>query len=265
MTPILYEKDEIDFTSQGLGSLVEIYDADVAEQRNGLLQFTASYPVTGVRYDDISVGRIILVKPNQRDEPHAFRITSTDLDIMGHNVMIEADSITYDLNHNIVKHVSVNGQSGQAMMTALQTAVVNPSIFTFYSDITHVSSTSLDYVNPMEAVMGVKGSFLQIWGGELKRENRRVAMFNRRGRDNVATFRLGKNISGLKYKVDISSLVTRILPIKSVQENDTTTYLEGTPVSSQYINSYEQIYTIKVDFTDDTIKTVDDLNKASAN
>lgn len=265
MTPILYEKDEIDFTSQGLGSLVEIYDVDVAEQRNGLLQLTASYPVTGVRYSDISVGRIILAKPNQRDEPHAFRITSTDLDIMGHNVMIEADSITYDLNHNIVKHVSVNGQSGQAMMTALQMAVVNPSIFTFYSDITHVSSTSLDYVNPMEAVMGVKGSFLQIWGGDLKRENRRVAMFNRRGRDNVATFRLGKNISGLKYKVDISSLVTRILPIKTVQENDATTYLEGTPVSSQYINSYEQIYTIKVDFTDDTIKTVDDLNKASAN
>lgn len=265
MTPILYEKDEIDFTSQGLGSLVEIYDVDVAEQRNGLLQLTASYPVTGVRYDDISVGRIILAKPNQRDEPHAFRITSTDLDIMGHNVMIEADSITYDLNHNIVKHLNVSGADGQTMMSALKNAIVNPSIFTFYSDITHVSSTSLDYVNPMEAVMGVKGSFLQIWGGELKRENRRVAMFNRRGRDNVATFRLGKNISGLKYKVDISSLVTRILPIKSVQENDTTTYLEGTPVSSQYINSYEQIYTIKVDFTDDTIKTVDDLNKASAN
>lgn len=265
MTPILYEKDEIDFTSQGLGSLVEIYDADVAEQRNGLLQLTASYPVTGVRYDDISVGRIILAKPNQRDEPHAFRITSTDLDIMGHNVMIEADSITYDLNHNIVKHLNVSGADGQTMMSALKNAIVNPSIFNFYSDINHVSSTSLDYVNPMEAVMGVKGSFLQIWGGELKRENRRVAMFNRRGRDNVATFRLGKNISGLKYKVDISSLVTRILPIKSVQENDTTTYLEGTPVSSQYINSYEQIYTIKVDFTDDTIKTVDDLNKASAN
>lgn len=265
MTPILYEKDEIDFTSQGLGSLVEIYDADVAEQRNGLLQFTASYPVTGVRYDDISVGRIILAKPNQRDEPHAFRITIADLDIMGHNVMIEADSITYDLNHNIVKHLNVSGADGQTMLSALKNAIVNPSIFTFYSDITHVSSTSLDYVNPMEAVMGVKGSFLQIWGGELKRENRRVAMFNRRGRDNVATFRLGKNISGLKYKVDISSLVTRILPIKSLQENDTTTYLEGTPVSSQYINSYEQIYTIKVDFTDDTIKTVDDLNKASAN
>ncbi|MGX7043306.1 phage tail spike protein [Leuconostoc holzapfelii] len=201
MTPILYEKDEIDFTSQGLGALAEVYDVDVAEQRNGLFQITAKYPVTGIRYDDISVGRIILAKPNQRDEPHAFRIVNTELDVMGYSLMIEADSITYDLNHNIVKHLNVSGADGQTMMSALKNAIVNPSIFNFYSDINHVSSTSLDYVNPMEAIMGVKGSFLQIWGGELKRENRRVAMFNRRGRDNVATFRLGKNISGLKYTV----------------------------------------------------------------
>ncbi|MCH3934347.1 MAG: gp58-like family protein [Leuconostoc mesenteroides] len=263
MTPILYEKDEIDFTSQGLGSLVEIYDVDVEEQRNGLLQLTASYPVSGVRYADISVGRIILAKPNQRDDVHAFRIVSTELDISGYAVTIEADSITYDLTHNLVKHLNASG-NGQAFMTALKNAVVNPSIFAFYSDIVTSSTTSLDYVNPMEAIMGTTGSFLQIWGGELKRENRRVAMFNRRGRDNVATFRLGKNISGLKYSVDISSLVTRIIPTKSVQNDDqTTTTLEGTPVDSQYINNYEQIYTLPLEFTDDSIKTVADLNVAA--
>lgn len=263
MTPILYEKDEIDFTSHGLGSLVEIYDVDVQEQRNGLLQLTASYPVSGVRYADISVGRIILAKPNQRDDVHAFRIVNTELDISGYALMIEADSITYDLTHNLVKHLVASG-NGQSFMTALKNAVVNPSIFAFYSDIATSSTTSLDYVNPMEAIMGTTGSFLQIWGGELKRENRRVAMFNRRGRDNVATFRLGKNISGLKYSVDISSLVTRIIPTKSVQnDNQTTTTLEGTPVDSQYINNYEQIYTLPLEFTDDDIKTVADLNAAA--
>ncbi|MCT4390238.1 phage tail spike protein, partial [Leuconostoc falkenbergense] len=172
MTPILYEKDEIDFTSQGLGSLVEIYDVDVEEQRNGLLQLTASYPVSGVRYADISVGRIILAKPNQRDDVHAFRIVSTELDISGYSVKIEADSITYDLTHNVVKHLVASG-IGQAFMTALKNAIVNPSIFAFYSDISTSSTTSLNYVNPMEAIMGTTGSFLQIWGGELKRENRR--------------------------------------------------------------------------------------------
>ncbi|OQJ73324.1 hypothetical protein BMS77_02055 [Leuconostoc pseudomesenteroides] len=263
MTPILYEKDEIDFTSQGLGSLVEIYDVDVEEQRNGLLQLTASYPVSGVRYADISVGRIILAKPNQRDDTHAFRIVSTELDISGYAVKIEADSITYDLTHNVVKHLVASG-NGKAFMTALKNAIVNPSIFAFYSDIATSSTTSLNYVNPMEAIMGTTGSFLQIWGGELKRENRRVAMFNRRGRDNVATFRLGKNIAGLKYSVDISSLVTRIIPTKSVQnDNQTTTILEGAPVDSKYISNYEQIYTLPLEFTDDTIKTVADLNAAA--
>ncbi|WP_273752809.1 phage tail spike protein [Leuconostoc mesenteroides] len=263
MTPILYEKDEIDFTSQGLGSLVEIYDVDVQEQRNGLLQLTASYPVSGVRYADISVGRIILAKPNQRDDVHAFRIVSTELDISGYAVTIEADSITYDLTHNVVKHLVASG-NGQSFMTALKNAVINPSIFAFYSDIATSSTTLLNYVNPMEAIMGTTGSFLQIWGGELKRENRRVAMFNRRGRDNVATFRLGKNILGLKYSVDISSLVTRIIPTKSVQNDDqTTTTLEGIPVDSQYINNYEQVYTLPLEFTDDTIKTVADLNAAA--
>ena len=263
MTPILYEKDEIDFTSQGLGSLVEIYDVDVEEQRNGLLQLTASYPVSGVRYADISVGRIILAKPNQRDDVHAFRIVSTELDISGYAVKIEADSITYDLTHNVVKHLVASG-IGQAFMIALKNAIVNPSIFAFYSDIATSSTTSLNFVNPMEAIMGTTGSFLQIWGGELKRENRRVAMFNRRGRDNVATFRLGKNISGLKYSVDISSLVTRIIPTKSVQnDNQTTTILEGAPVDSKYINNYEQIYTLPLEFTDDAIKTGADLNAAA--
>lgn len=264
MIPILYEKDEVDFVSQGLGSLAELFDVDVEEQRNGLFRLTASYPTIGVRYSDISVGKIILSKPNQRDAPHAFRIVSTELDMLGYNLLIEADSITYDLNHNIIKHLSVDSADGQTAMTAIQKAIVNPSIFTFYSDINHVSKTTLDYVNPMEAIMGVQGSFLQMWGGELKRENRRISMFNRRGRDNVSTFRLGKNIAGLKYRVDISSMVTRIIPTKSVQDNDqATTFLEGIPVDSQYIKNYEQIYTLKVDFTDENIKTVSDLNDAA--
>ncbi|MCT8395229.1 hypothetical protein D0499_05315 [Weissella soli] len=265
MTPILYEKDEIEFTSHGLGDLTEIYDVDIHEQRNGLLQLTASYPVSGISYDEISVGRVILAKPNQRDDNHAFRIVRTELDISGYAITIEADSITYDLTHNLVKHLNVDSSDGQTFMNSLQNAIVNPSIFTFYSDVSTVSTTKLDYINPMEAIMGTTGSFLQFWGGELKRENRRVARFNRRGRDNVSTFRLGKNIAGLKYTVDIGSLVTRIIPTKTIQSDDQAITLEGTPVDSKYINSYEQIYTLIVDFTDDKIKTVADLNATAKN
>ena len=249
MTPILYASDEIDFLNNGLGQLVELYDVDIQEQRNGVFTFTGSYPVVGERYSDIQEGRIILAKPSPLDDNHAFRIVNTQLDISGYAVQIEADSITYDLTHNIVKSVVMQGD-GQTAMKTLQNAVLNPSIFTFYSDITATGFSELNFVNPMQAIAGIEGSFLQKWGGELKRENRRVAMFNRRGRDNVATFRLGKNISGLKYTVDTANLVTQIIPTVTITEGDASRYIEGTPVSSKRIGNYPVKYMQHVDLSD---------------
>ncbi|WP_195555937.1 phage tail spike protein [Weissella cibaria] len=257
MTPILYKSDEIDFLNNGLGQLNELYSVDIQEQRNGVLTFTGSYPVTGQHYADIQEGRIILAKPSPLDDNHAFRIVNTQLDIAGHSLQIEADSITYDLTHNLVRSVTMKG-NGSTAMSQLHSAIVNPSIFTLYSDITTSSTSTLNYVNPMEAIAGTQGSFLQYWGGEMKRENRRVAMLNRRGRDNVATFRLGKNINGLRYTVDTSNLVTQVIPTVSLTQGDKTRYLEGATVSSKRVGNYPIKYTQSIDVTDKiTIKDGD--------
>ncbi|WP_181990838.1 phage tail spike protein [Weissella confusa] len=250
MTPILYSSDEIDFLNNGLGQLGDLYDVDIHEQRNGLLNLTAYYPVNGQHYADISEGNIILAKPSPFDDNHAFRIVSVALDITGYAVMIEADSITYDLTNNLSKTIHMLGD-GQAAMTAIQKSTLHPHIFTFYSDITHTSESQLRYVNPMEAIAGTQGSFLQIWGGELKRENRRVAMFNRRGRDNVATFRLGKNIAGLKYTVDVSNLTTEIVPTVTVNSTDVSRTIEGATVQSSRIGNYPLVYSKMVDVSQD--------------
>lgn len=250
MTPILYSSDEIDFLNNGLGQLVDLYDVDIHEQRNGLLNLTAYYPVNGQHYADISEGNIILAKPSPLDDNHAFRIVSAALDITGYAVMIEADSITYDLTNNLSKTIHMLGD-GQAAVTAIQNSTLHPHIFTFYSDITHTSESQLRYVNPMEAIAGTQGSFLQIWGGELKRENRRVAMFNRRGRDNVATFRLGKNIAGLKYTVDVSKLTTEIVPTVTVNSTDVSRTIEGATVQSSRMGNYPLVYSKMVDVSQD--------------
>lgn len=248
MTPILYEATEIDFNHNGLGLLAEMYNVDVAEQRNGLFQLTAIYPTDGRLYKEMIVGNIILAKPNATDKLHAFRIVVSDLDVFTNTVQIEADSITYDLTHNLIKHVALKGD-GQTAMSQLQAATMNPHLFTFASDILHTSESTLDMVNPMEAIAGTQGSFLQYWGGELKRENRKVSMLSRRGRDNVTTFRLGKNISGLKYNVDMSGLVTQILPYypKTAASEEAVQNVYGKIVNSQYVGNYPTIYLQKVD------------------
>ena len=252
MIPILYKSAEVDFTTNGLGLLNDIYSVDIQEQRNGLLTLTASYPTNAKHYKEIETGRIIYAKPNPLDGAQAFRIVKTELDISGYNLNIEADHITYDLTHNLVKEVHLQGD-GQNAMTHLQNATVTPHLFRFVSDLQHLGDSRLQYVNPMEAIAGTEGSILQIWGGELHRDNRTVSMLSRRGRDNFTTFRLGKNINGLKYTVDMSNVTTRIVPTvtkSDATDNDKAYFVVGDTVDSKNLNKYPNVYIQHVDMGD---------------
>lgn len=249
MIPILYKSAEVDFTTNGLGLLNDIYSVDIQEQRNGLLTLTASYPTNAKHYKEIETGRIIYAKPNPLDGAQAFRIVKTELDISGYNLNIEADHITYDLTHNLVKEIHLQGD-GQNAMTHLQNATVTPHLFRFVSDLQHLGDSRLQYVNPMEAIAGTEGSILQIWGGELHRDNRTVSMLSRRGRDNFTTFRLGKNINGLKYTVDMSNVTTRIVPTvtkSDATDNDKAYFVVGDTVDSKNLNKYPNVYIQHVD------------------
>ncbi|MCW0953241.1 phage tail protein [Weissella ceti] len=249
MIPTLHLESEVDFRTNGLGSLSELFNVDVTEQRNGMFQLTATYPTSGQYYKEIESGRIILAKPSPLDNSHAFRIARTKLDVVSKTIEITAYSITYDLNHNLIKRLKIEGD-GQWAMRKIEEATVDRHMFKFYSDISRITSTELNGVSPMEAIAGVEGSFLQRWGGELKRENRRVSMLQRRGRDNVTSFRLGKNIEGLEYEVDTSEIVTQVVPVVSITEKEKTRYVYGDIVKSKHIANYPIIFTQQVDVSE---------------
>lgn len=59
MIPILYDKNETEFTSNGLGRLYDCISCIVTEERNGIYECDFEYPITGAHYEDIQVGRII--------------------------------------------------------------------------------------------------------------------------------------------------------------------------------------------------------------
>lgn len=65
MIPILYDTNETAFISNGLGRLRDCISCIVTEERNsGVYECDFEYPVTGVHYDLIQVGRIIAVSHN---------------------------------------------------------------------------------------------------------------------------------------------------------------------------------------------------------
>ena len=74
MIPILYDKTETEFKSNGLGLLVDTSSCYVEEERNELYELTLSYPVDSFLYDSIEPNRYIKAKSNNKYEPQIFRI-----------------------------------------------------------------------------------------------------------------------------------------------------------------------------------------------
>ena len=94
LIPILYDKNELAFESNGLGKLTDAVSCSVKEDINGEFTLTMVYPVDGIHYEDIKVRNYIYVKPNQVSTNQAFRIVKISRPING-QVTIQAEHISY--------------------------------------------------------------------------------------------------------------------------------------------------------------------------
>ena len=98
--------------------------------------------------------------------------------------------------------MEVDSKTGQEAISIIETKMDKKSDIRLYSDITAVSSTIFEARNVLNCIAGEQGSLLQYWGGEIKREPFKLSLLKRRGRNNVGTIRYGKDMSGLKVKLD---------------------------------------------------------------
>ena len=74
MIPILFEKTETSFLSNGIGRLSDALSCIVTEERNGQYELKMVYPITGVHYSEITHSRIIFAQPAEGKSNQAFRI-----------------------------------------------------------------------------------------------------------------------------------------------------------------------------------------------
>lgn len=266
MIPILYSSTETDYTHNGIAPLKESIEATVTEEANGLLELYLEYPVNGMWSKEITDQRLIKAKPNDLDEPHVFRIYEIVKDMDEQLIYIYASSITNDLGLDLVKSATVSDGTGQEAMNAVKTNLTQGSTLTLSSNITTKSSTEWSMRNPLNCIVGEEGSIVQRWGGELKRNNDGLYLYSRRGRDDVAVIRQGKNLEGFDMSVTTQGLITRILPYASVRNEETGEESEivGSVVNSPRMNNYPVRSIVAVDYTDESINTVAQLNSAAA-
>lgn len=241
MRPILYEQNERIFDTNGMGVLHDAISAEVTEVRNAEFELELKYPVGGEWAKEFTQNRYILVKPNDYDEPHAFRIYEIEKDVDSNQITVKAVTKTDELSGNVIKPLSIKSAIPSAAWEQLKRVAVDPIDYNFISDIQTSKDTNMDIRNVLNAIAGEEGSFIDTWGGEIKRTNNTIFLYSKRGRDHVTTIRPRKNLKNVKVKSSMAGKFTRILPyaiFKPEGEGEAEQVIYGDIIKSPHYDDY---------------------------
>ncbi|EGO8835020.1 CHAP domain-containing protein [Enterococcus faecalis] len=267
MIPVIFKPGEKDFSTNGLGRLVDATRCEVTEEANGKYELELDYPAISKFSDYFVNGYQIKAKPNNLEDYHIFEIKQTYKDTFTNSIVVYAQSRTYKLGNRQVRLVTVDNKNGLEAMKLIESSMDEPCDIKLFSDINTASSTIFEARNVLNCIAGEQGSLLQYWGGEIKREPFKLSLLKRRGRDKVGTVRYGKDLSGLTIKFDWQSIITKVLPFAELQSgvDGTSQRIYGNAVKSEYIKNYPDVYAQYVQFTEDQgVKDLSSLNKVAS-
>ena len=212
MIPILYEKDEMAFASNGLGRLRDCKSCKVTEERNGIYECDFEYPITGQNYDKIQLGRIVAVEHDDSGDVQPF-------DIVGHEEPING-VVTFHAVHISYRQskITVNGTNINSLADAfarLGSAATPSNPFMYQTD-----KTSTGYVGAFDGVPksvrsilgGVEGSILDAYGGEYEWDRFLVTLHSARGVQRDFTIRYGVNMTDFNDSTDGSGTYSSVIP-----------------------------------------------------
>ncbi len=208
----LYDKNCKDFHNNGICSLKDTTKCEVTEELNGQLTVSFEYP-KGCKYSNIIDNDMIIKCDTGANEKQLFRIKKYKENLI--SITAKPQHISYDLIDNSLDDVFPQNLDGSSALDWMLSRTQYPHSFLSYSNITKVSSARYVRKNPIQAIVGdIDNSFVKIWGGELERDNFTIKMLQQRGEDRGYRIKYKKNLTGVEFSKDDSSVITRLRPIR---------------------------------------------------
>lgn len=224
MIPILFDANSTEFSSNGIGRLSDCTYCLVTEERNGIYEAEFQYPITGLHYDMIEQGRIVLVSHDEQQDKQPFVIYRISKPING-IITVNAHHISYKLSGVIVSPFTASNVTDAFDGFVAHSLTDNP--FTFWTDKASDGSFKVEAPTSCKRLLGgVKGSILDSFGGgEYEWDNYTVKLYAHRGSDNGVTIRYGKNLANIDQTVDTLDLYNAVIPYWS--DGETTVVYGG--------------------------------------
>lgn len=256
MIPILFDSLTTDFSTFGIGHLSDAIGPSVLEERNGEYTLEMQYPLDGEHFSDIGMRSIILAKPSPAQDPQPFRVFRITKPING-IVTINARHVRYDLEGVPVTPFIGNGIADALQKIKSNAMVSNP--FTFSTNKTNTQIMTLTApASTLSLLGGVRGSLLDIYGGEYKYNVWNVALLSSRGTDNGVVIRYGVDLTDFQQEENCASVYTGVMCFwKSSQDG---TMVTG-EVQSSGTFDYERVLVVDKSGEYEDAPTVAQLNQ----
>ena len=238
MIPILFEYDETDFTTHGIGDLVDCVECKTGCNDEGEFELSFVYPKDSELFSELTTGRQVLAKANSWQQNQIFRIYGYEKEING-LVTVNCEHITYDLNRIPVKKFkAAAGDNAQSALTkiknnAMAIGNVNDrnrleiSKFTLYSDLSGTAQTQEGYYevatpsSARAAILDGDDSIKGVFGGNLVLDNYNVKLLKsgsesggteEGGMDRGVVIEYGVDLMDLRQEENLSEMATGVLP-----------------------------------------------------
>lgn len=251
MIPVLFAENSTTWSTNGIGRLSDAVSCKVTEERNGKYELEMVYPTTGIHFSDITIRKLIVVKPCQKDILQPFRIYKISRPIHG-KVTVYAQHLSYDLTKYVALpfKVTASGSACATVLSRLKSNSVSSCPFTFQTDVTTVASYEQKVpASIRQRLGGIEGSVLDQFGGEYEWDGYTVRLLRQRGINSNYTLRYGKNITDVKQDENIANTATGVVPYWMDIAGDTVVY--GNPVYSSHRSEYSTDLIIPLDLSEE--------------
>ena len=169
-----------------------------------------------------------------RDQPFRIYRVVPELD----KITVYARHVFYDLLDNMIKSYKPSSSAvGASVVQTISSSCLSEHDFTFYSDLdSQAEDVEFENCNPVDALLG-EGGVVEKYTGELTRDWWDVYVVKRVGQESNVQIRQAKNLLGISYDIDLTDVVTRIMPTGEDADGNVL-YLPELFLDSPLIGSY---------------------------
>lgn len=278
MRPILYNANETAFETYGLGE-IDATKAQVTRERNGNYTLYIEYPASGPLAGTFKNDMRIKSDAGLRTKNQTFFISRILKDSTG-ILKVYAKHISHLTETMAIRNNTNATGTAQAALAIWALNALGGIRFDTWSDIDLTSKTSwniADFKTARDALGGVKGSILDVWGGEYEFDNTVIRLHKQLGRKSPTVLEYGRNILRAEDDQDIEGAYTSVYPYATytpesqgtgeggATSQQVTVELPEKYVDGPYIGLYNERRVLIVDFSsnfkDKEVPTIDKLRR----